>query len=53
MQYGTTKADCTRKYGGFQVLVDDNEKVRKGWHLGNTINANQNILIDLLSYLEI
>lgn len=53
VQYGTTKADCTRKYGGFQVLVDDNEKVRKGWHLGNTVDANKNILIDLLSYLEI
>lgn len=53
VQYGTTKADCTRKEGGFQVLIDDNEKVRKGWHLGNTVDANKNILIDLLSYLEI
>ena len=51
VKYGTTKADCTRKLGGFQVLVDDNEKVRKGWHLGDTIDANQNIiekLVDLL-----
>ena len=44
VKYGTTKADCTRKHGGFQILVDDNEKVRKGWNLGNTINANENIL---------
>jgi len=44
VKYGTTKANCTRALGGFQILVDDNEKIRKGWHLGNTINANQNIL---------
>lgn len=44
VKYGTTKADCTRKQGGFQILIDDNEKVRNGWHLGATIDANQNIL---------
>lgn len=43
-QYGRTKADATRKHGGYQILVDDNEKIRKGWHLGNTINANENII---------
>jgi hypothetical protein len=49
--YGTTKANCTRKLGGYQVLVDDNEKVRNGWNLGATIDANENIiekLVDLL-----
>ena len=44
VKYGTTKANCTRHIGGYQVLVDDNEKVRKGWKLGDTINANENIL---------
>ena len=44
VKYGTTKANCTRKLGGFQILVDDNETVRKGWTLGATINANENIL---------
>ena len=51
VKYGTPKANCTRKNGGFQILVDDNEEVRKGWHLGDTINANENIiekLVDLL-----
>ena len=51
VKYGTTKANCTRKNGGYQILVDDNEQVRKGWNLGNTINANENIiekLVDLL-----
>ena len=44
VKYGTTKANCTRKLGGYQVLVDDNEKIRKGWTLGGTINANENII---------
>ena len=44
VKYGTTKANCTRKHGGYQVLVDDNEMVRKGGRLGATINADENIL---------
>lgn len=49
VQYGTTKANCTRHIGGFQVLIDDNEKVRNGWTLGDTINANENILEKLIN----
>ena len=48
VKYGTTKANCTRKLGGYQILVDDNETVRKGWTLGETINANENILEKLV-----
>lgn len=51
VKYGTTKADCTRKLGGFQILVDDNEKVRKGWTLGNTIDATNNIIDALVELL--
>lgn len=47
VKYGTTKANCTRKLGGYQILVDDNEKVRNGWNLGTTINANKNIIEQL------
>ena len=47
VKYGTTKANCTRKRGGYQVLIDDNADVRKGWKLGSTINANENILPQL------
>ena len=47
VKYGTTKANCTRKIGGFQVLVDDNAQVRKGWTLGAVIDANNNILAEL------
>ncbi len=51
VKYGTTKANCTRKYGGYQVLVDDNEKVRNGWRLGDTIDANKNIIESLKNLL--
>jgi len=44
VKYGTTKANCTRKKGGFQILIDDNKKVRDGWTLGTTVNAQYNIL---------
>ena len=51
VKYGTTKANCTRKLGGYQIIVDDNEKVRNGWHLGNTINANENNLVSLIDLI--
>ena len=51
VKYGTTKANCTRKLGGYQILIDDNEQVRKGWNLGATINANENILDKLIDLL--
>ena len=52
VKYGTTKANCTRHHGGFQILIDDNEKVRHGWTLGDTINANENILKELVKLLD-
>ena len=51
VKYGTTKANCTRKNKGYQILIDDNEQVRKGWNLGDTINANENILEKLVDLL--
>ena len=51
VKYGTTKANCTRKLGGYQILVDDNEQVRNGWNLGATINANENILDKLIDLM--
>ena len=51
VKYGTTKANCTRAKGGYQVLVDDNEKVRKGWTLGDTINAKENIIPKLTALI--
>lgn len=52
VKYGTTKANCTRNKADYQVLVDDNETIRKGWTLGETINANENIIEKLLEILE-
>lgn len=44
VKYGTTKANCTRNKADFQILVDDNKKVRDGWTLGTTVNAKYNIM---------
>ena len=52
VKYGTTKANCTRKLGGYQVLVDYNKKVRDGWTLGATIDATTNIMDALESLLS-
>lgn len=51
VKYGTTKANCTRKKGGFQILIDDNKKVRDGWTLGTTVNAEHNILYFLTALM--
>lgn len=45
VKYGTPKHRVT-KYP-FQVLVDDNEKVRDAWK-GRTIDANKNIIHELI-----
>lgn len=47
--YGTTKADCVRHVAEAAILVDDNEKVRNGWRLGETIDPLDG---DLLERLE-
>lgn len=51
VQYGTTKANCTRHKADFQILIDDNDKVRAGWSLGATINPMTENIIDVLSAL--
>lgn len=53
VKYGTTKANCVRHKTIKAILVDDNAKVRQGWHLGETINANENILKELKKLLDI
>ena len=51
IKYGTTKANSTRRLGGYQILIDDNDDIRKGWSLGRTINANENILKELIDLI--
>ena len=53
--FGTTKADAIRKYlaeDEMAILIDDNDKVRNGWHMGEVINPTvQDILEELRAYL--
>lgn len=49
--YGTTKADSVRRYAETAILFDDNEKVRKGWHLGETINPTTTNILEFLASL--
>ena len=41
--YGVKKADTCRPFGK-GILVDDEEQNRNAWDLGDTINANENII---------
>lgn len=54
IQYGATKADSVRKYLGENEtawLIDDDAKIRKGWHLGETIDPTNVDILGLLSSL--
>ena len=51
VKYGTTKANCTRGKADYQILVDDNEKVRNGWHMGATVNPVEENIIEVLRNL--
>ncbi len=50
VQYGATKADSVRRdlQDGTAILIDDNAKVRRGWHLGRTIDPLAGNLLDSL-----
>lgn len=52
VQYGTTKADCVRRYledNETAILIDDSAKVRNGWHLGDTVDPTA---VDIIEYLR-
>ena len=44
--YGVCKTDTCRKFG-FGILVDDEKQNRDAWDLGETINAQENIITKL------
>lgn len=48
--YGIRKADTCRKYGN-GILVDDELQNREAWDLGDTIDANENIIAKLRELL--
>lgn len=51
VQYGATKADSVREKASAAILIDDNDKVRKGWHLGPAIDPNETDVIEWLKNL--
>ena len=54
VQYGATKADSIRRSleeNEIAWLIDDNKKVRDGWHLGETFDPAEVNIIDLLRSL--
>ena len=54
VQYGATKADSVRKFladDETAILIDDSVKVRKGWHLGETVDPTEINVIDFLETL--
>ena len=54
VKFGTTKANCVRQYlaeDETAILIDDNDKVREGWHLGDTINPTTENIIEILKGL--
>ena len=54
VKYGATKADSIRKYlaeGETAILIDDNDKVRRGWHMGEAINPTTTNIIEYLAGL--
>ena len=53
IKYGTPKAYCMKKTGGFQILFDDEEPNRKAWRNGSTVNANEDIYKILKNMLTV
>lgn len=51
--YGTTKANAIRNAveKGAAILIDDNVKIRKGWHMGETIDPTTENIIERLERL--
>lgn len=41
--YGVNKSETCKKYG-YGILIDDEKQNRDSWELGDTINANEDIL---------
>lgn len=52
VKYGTPKHYVTRGKAKMQILVDDNDNVREAWTLGSTINAQRNIINELIKLIN-
>ena len=54
VQYGTTKANSIRKIveeNESAILFDDNAKIRKGWHLGETVDPTTTDIVEFIERL--
>lgn len=54
VQYGATKADSIRRYlpsGETAILIDDNAKIRNGWHMGEAIDPTACDIVEVLRNL--
>ena len=54
VQFGATKADSVRRFladDETAILIDDSARVRKGWHLGETVDPTEVDIIDFLGTL--
>lgn len=51
VKYGTTKLNCTRTKADYQILFDDNEKIRNSWNGGKAYSEKAILknLIDIIS----
>lgn len=52
VEYGTDKSTVTERIGGFQILIDDEEKNLKDWRNGLTIDAKRDIMSVLLKMID-
>jgi hypothetical protein len=52
VKYGTPKTKCTRGKADFQILCDDNDDVLERWTLGNTIDAKENLIENLIELIS-
>ena len=52
VEYGMDKSAVTERIGGFQILIDDEEKNLKDWKNGLTIDAKRDIMTILLKMID-
>lgn len=52
VKYGVDKSSVTKDLGGFQILIDDEDKNLNDWSNGRSIDAKGNIIDELIRLIE-
>jgi len=52
VSYGVDKSSVTKDFGGFQILIDDEDKNLNDWSNGRSIDAKGNIIEELIKLIE-